>query len=650
MMWSNVRNTGDCLLPKLDFTPWDRFLDVLAGHPLDPNGGINDAVALLAGSLFGRINELFRLLQKPCVVICDNKIEICCRMAVLEPTQQRNLIALFTLESYRLPANSMGSLLELYVQDLRKTGGRRRDKAMSVLLRGLIRRLPSAYRADLERQNTPLQKSDLQNTIKENKQTGPSFFSIEPPRKRHASELQVINGTMKNTEEKQERRLENRVVIDMTKSQQSQDAKTAPIKKSEKSDKSKKSKKEKAKKDRKKKKKSTDVPEIGVTTTGITNKAKHFAGKESENSSEQEKSHTKASKKDKMVSKLKPSKQSEEEAQSMQKRTACALVESTAQDNINKPGTEKCCQQVSPALPDRVSELQKIILSVKIDSSLLHAVAAVVARRKTMAASTSTQLLPAGLRELHAKLYVLGQSAPNVLEEICRLLDMGTFTDEQISVFMSMFLTKDTGFRACCIILETCLVPSLRLLVRPTSRVLYSVMVDSSKLHPRAILQGIMIPLLVSSPSIGSPQCEVLNRLMKECLSMELRVEWLRSLTDAALRVLQKGKTWFEWQMKLQTGLLNMRLPLVKSDSTHHELAADLVQSWEAALNGAPGEEGSVKYCKSLTFTTMVFTFMSKYTALAIPFVNILRGIVTQFQTFIKRPAVQLVDKMQKGN
>ena len=38
---------------------------------------------------------------------------------------------------------------------------------------------------------------------------------------------------------------------------------------------------------------------------------------------------------------------------------------------------------------------------------------------------------------------------------------------------------------------------------------------------------------------------------------------------------------------------------------------------------------------------------LSRYTALAAPFIEVLRGIVTQFQTFIKRPAMQLVIKLE---
>ncbi|CAI0543865.1 unnamed protein product [Linum tenue] len=99
------------------------------------------------------------------------------------------------------------------------------------------------------------------------------------------------------------------------------------------------------------------------------------------------------------------------------------------------------------------------------------------------------------------------------------LIEPWKVDDESAAVLVSHLLSgSDEELAWPSHVISSVILPKLLALERPASRVLISSVMNFCKLHERAAEYGLLIPLLMRKDGINNPICEVITRIVKECL------------------------------------------------------------------------------------------------------------------------------------
>ena len=152
------------------------------------------------------------------------------------------------------------------------------------------------------------------------------------------------------------------------------------------------------------------------------------------------------------------------------------------------------------------------------------------------------------------------------LEEVCLLLDFPKLEDEIILLLCNVIISSDISFHRCILFVKYCLLQKvlekcsfclfvclliffffqILQLQQPASRILFTGVLNCAKKHPKPIVHGLLLPLALLDPLlgsnlmslfslflslffcfvgkkwflfVGSAQCEVVNRVTKECFT-----------------------------------------------------------------------------------------------------------------------------------
>ncbi|KAF8652110.1 hypothetical protein HU200_063060 [Digitaria exilis] len=92
--------------------------------------------------------------------------------------------------------------------------------------------------------------------------------------------------------------------------------------------------------------------------------------------------------------------------------------------------------------------------------------------------------------------------------------------DETLRVLLSNLVLQEVGVRGGgpALVLCSVFLPQLLELQRPPSSVLLSAALDFCKRHPAAALEAVLFPLILREGGLNVPQCDVLTRIVKECM------------------------------------------------------------------------------------------------------------------------------------
>ncbi|XVF35002.1 hypothetical protein REPUB_Repub18cG0107300 [Reevesia pubescens] len=103
--------------------------------------------------------------------------------------------------------------------------------------------------------------------------------------------------------------------------------------------------------------------------------------------------------------------------------------------------------------------------------------------------------------------------------EVLSLIEPWKAEDETASVLISHLSSGDEeeldwpSQVLCSIVL-----PKFLVLEEPASRLLVTSTIEYCKLHPRAAVHALLLPLVLRSEGINNPICDVITRIVKECL------------------------------------------------------------------------------------------------------------------------------------
>jgi len=275
-------------------------------------------------------------------------------------------------------------------------------------------------------------------------------------------------------------------------------------------------------------------------------------------------------------------------------------IKGDVHDDHNDKNVNSSFQQGKPLLD---SDLHKRLLELK---ETLH---------RKFSTSTSLNSLSSSKYLLPVDLETLIRDSDQ-LEEVLKVLRLESLSEEWILAFCNHFILSENSFYRCCLLIRYSLFPKIRDLQQKASRMLLTSVLTCGKRHPKAIVYAFLLPL-VADENMGTAQCEVINKVSKECLSEEMIILFLRFLLSPSN--LESSTTidfdttsflfsptfssecfpWTELTISIIENILAMKLTMLNTEI----LSALLLQF----------EEHVEEFSKSLKFSHMLFILVSKY-------------------------------------
>ncbi|CAN0517734.1 unnamed protein product, partial [Ectocarpus sp. 8 AP-2014] len=234
------------------------------------------------------------------------------------------------------------------------------------------------------------------------------------------------------------------------------------------------------------------------------------------------------------------------------------------------------------------------------------------------------------------------------------------------------FVTPALSLRNCLAFVRAVLVPRARALNAPASRLLVTAVSGIGKARPGVVIDGLVLPLLCRgdpASAVGSAQCELCTRLIKQILpkdtleavlvglcgpaedeSAQAAGGWIGGPSggsggngtnaaagrrhDAAGSSSSSRCLWTELTVPVMTTALNLKPAL--SDRA----IAALVRGVEAAAERAALQ-------KSLKFTTLIHSLVTRYGPQLKPHVPVLRTAVGRCSTFMVKAVLAALQRLE---
>eukprot|EP01117_Protostelium_nocturnum_P015350 TRINITY_DN5946_c0_g1_i4.p1 TRINITY_DN5946_c0_g1~~TRINITY_DN5946_c0_g1_i4.p1 ORF type:complete len:210 (+),score=73.49 TRINITY_DN5946_c0_g1_i4:177-806(+) len=128
-------------------------------------------------------------------------------------------------------------------------------------------------------------------------------------------------------------------------------------------------------------------------------------------------------------------------------------------------------------------------------------------------------------REIPSEFVSLLQQT-NQLEDACMGLELRNVEEEIIPLLCKQIIIPELSFQRNGILIRQILLPKVSSLQQAASRSLLNSIIETAKEHPKSILYSLVFPLLIHS-DFGSSQNEIVNRLIKDCFSVDITLMML---------------------------------------------------------------------------------------------------------------------------
>uniref|UniRef100_A0A7N0VG22 Fanconi Anaemia group E protein C-terminal domain-containing protein n=1 Tax=Kalanchoe fedtschenkoi TaxID=63787 RepID=A0A7N0VG22_KALFE len=211
--------------------------------------------------------------------------------------------------------------------------------------------------------------------------------------------------------------------------------------------------------------------------------------------------------------------------------------------------------------------------------------------------------------------------------------------DDQTAAILISQLTKpdDEELGWPSHVLSSIVLPKLIILEEPASRVLIAATVEYSKLKPRAAVNALLFPLLHRREGINRHQCDIITKIIKECLHPAHVSAFFQSLLTAEnserrfltapghRHLLLENMVWTESAFSMFKNVLDHNIQLTQ-DSVDH-LVYQAVQLAE-------------KYAKSLKFGNFLLSLVNKCRSMLIPHKQLLSGAVGHTNTLVTKSVI----------
>lgn len=198
--------------------------------------------------------------------------------------------------------------------------------------------------------------------------------------------------------------------------------------------------------------------------------------------------------------------------------------------------------------------------------------------------------------------------------------------DEVTLQLVETLMKEQEGYDWSAEMLSSLILPKLLSLKKPASRILVNAVLQAGKVHQRATVDALLLPLILNKEGLNVAVCEVLNRIIKDCLHADHVSSFLQKLP---FEDHQQGSVvcfpchqceisqylvWTEPVFTFFQNILNQQVPLTQ----------EAIDNLVLALDEVAGE-----FSKSLKFGNFLLCLVNKYASL-LKHHKVLLGRVTE--------------------
>lgn len=235
---------------------------------------------------------------------------------------------------------------------------------------------------------------------------------------------------------------------------------------------------------------------------------------------------------------------------------------------------------------------------------------------------------------LHDELEVFSASSTEELRHIYAQLNLKSleesFTISLCQQFVS--LSSEPSFSNAVVFAVHCLLPKIQQLKQNASRVLFAAVNLFAKKHSRAFCDGVILTLVQQS-NLDIPQVDVINKVIKECLTEDTRVYLMQLIFSVKSDAEGLPFSWTESTISVVQMLIDLK----------PEFNEDLFGSFVFVL-----EQQSQHLTKSLKFSKMLLAVIKTYRQHVSMHQNTFVYILEVNETFLKKAGLTALKKNYK--
>lgn len=228
------------------------------------------------------------------------------------------------------------------------------------------------------------------------------------------------------------------------------------------------------------------------------------------------------------------------------------------------------------------------------------------------------------------------------IDELCELRDSGGLNvalahvnfdavgDDVLRRLFEALVTQQLSYASCAVLVERALTPRVLALEQPASRVLFTTLELTLACHPKAIVDGLLVPTFAHE-QIGPAQSEVVCRLLKEAVKAPLVEHFLQVVSTG-----QSGSAsgrWGEQQLAILQQAINRKVSLSSA------LVLALLEQAAAS---------SERHRQSLKFAKLLLTLVQRFGAELAPHAELALSIAQKSETFMKGPLCKAIAQAAK--
>lgn len=218
---------------------------------------------------------------------------------------------------------------------------------------------------------------------------------------------------------------------------------------------------------------------------------------------------------------------------------------------------------------------------------------------------------------------------------LLRVLRPWEFDDDVTLLLVGSLVGDQEGYAWSTQMMSSLLLPKLQDLKQPASRVLLMALIQAAKAQPRASVDSIVLPLLRSEVGASPLQCEVINRVIKDCLTTSSASLLLGKLFDPDVKQ-HSGVIRLSWT-EAMVGVLQNLL-----DSRGLCLEEDVASALVFTLQGIADQ-----FAGSLKFGNLLLNLATKHGAqLNASHVKLLQQVASRTTTFLSNSLMAKLNKI----
>lgn len=220
------------------------------------------------------------------------------------------------------------------------------------------------------------------------------------------------------------------------------------------------------------------------------------------------------------------------------------------------------------------------------------------------------------------------------LREVISVIKPWEAADEVTLQLVESLMKDQEGYDWSSQMLSSLILPKLLSLKKPASRILVNAVLQAGKVHQRATVDALLLPLILNKEGLNVVVCEVLNRIIKDCLHADHVSSFFQKLP---FEDHQQGSVvclpchqcqisqylvWTEPVFTFFQNILNHQVLLTQ----------EAIDNIVLALEDVAGE-----FSKSLKFGNFLLCLVNKYASLLRPHKVLLGRVTEMTNTFMTK-------------